>query len=133
MNRKQPLSLSESQIRKTCEDWLNINRWLWWPMPIGPVIRGKKDEKIWTKSPLKGFPDICGILKPLSGINPTPIFWAVEFKKSKGGKISEEQKFWHEKLRSNGVHILVADNVQNFIDWLSELQKYYYQKSEVKK
>lgn len=117
--------IPEKDIRKSCEDWLNLYRWLWWPMPIGPVLRGK--GKIWCQNPLKGFPDDCGILKPLPGFKPLPIFWAVEFK-CKKGKSSPEQLIWHKILRENGVHVLECRNTKEFIDWLESLQREYYKK-----
>lgn len=53
----------ESELQKQVFDWLKARGIFAWRMPIGPVMRGKPGQAVYSKSPIKGFPDIAGVLQ----------------------------------------------------------------------
>lgn len=103
--------MKERDILAAVKDYLNAKGYCWWRMPLGPVMQnGGK----FAKNPLKGFPDLCGILKSKKGV-----FFACELKQKKG-ITSLSQGNWLEKLAAAGVYAFVARSVDEFISKLEE-------------
>lgn len=86
-------------------------------MPIGPVVHTVGKKQIWKKNPLKGFPDIAGVLSSDEHFGK---LFVLEIKTDKG-KLKPEQKQWLIDLSENGVACAVIrsvdDVVEVMIDW----------------
>lgn len=105
--------VKEAEILKACLDWLEWKGYTAWRMPISPVMRGGGQNKLrFSPSPLKGFPDICGILNNFPGR-----LWACELK-TPSGKLSEDQRIWIDKLSRAGVVAIVARSLEEMISAL---------------
>ncbi len=103
MNQKEKQrkpNVKEAAILKDCLEWLAMMGYTAWRMPIGPVLRGH--SKAFSPSPIRGFPDICGILK----YRPGRMF-TVEVK-TDTGKLSDFQKQWFQRLAAAGVVTILA-------------------------
>jgi VRR-NUC domain len=112
-SRKAPVK--EMDILRSATDWLDVNQYLWWRMPLGPVLHSKGGQVRYKKNPLKGFPDIAGILKHKIGM-----FFACEFK-SKNGSESEVQIEWRNKLQNAGAKVFVCRSLDEFINNMKEI------------
>jgi hypothetical protein len=89
-------------------------------MPLGGVWKAG-GRRIAT-NPLKGFPDIAGILRKRQGV-----FWACELKKP-GGLVAPEQHTWIARLKNAGAEVWVAYSLAEFIEQI----KLAEQKKEIK-
>ena len=69
-----------------------------WRVPVGPVMRGGgKSQVRFSPSPIKGHPDIAGVLK-----RKTPgRYFVLELKRPKG-KVTPEQVEWLVRLQLAG-------------------------------
>ena len=102
------LAVKESDLLRTVQRWLQVKGVEWWRMPIGPVIHHLGGRAFWKPSPLKGFPDLCGVLtKTHRGV-----LWAIELK-SASGKVSPEQATWIVRLQQAGCAVTVARSVED--------------------
>jgi hypothetical protein len=107
--------IPEAQILKDITQWLTLKGYLWWRMPIGPVIRGGgKNGVRFSKNPLKVFPDLAGILD-----NKTGRFFACELKRD-GCKESPEQRAWIDALNSHGAKCFISRSLDEFIEQIGE-------------
>lgn len=88
----------ESQLQRAVLDWLKLNKICAWRMPIGAVTHHVNGREIRKKSPLKGFPDIAGIISrgPHRGM-----FFALELKSPKG-RLTAEQISWGQTIDDAG-------------------------------
>lgn len=90
---------SEDEVVKECKDYLKKNGWDPRTIYTGgiPIGFGKL-----AANPAKGIPDCIAFNKKTG-----KMIW-IEYKKSKGGIISDEQNEWHKLLRIAGhtVHII---------------------------
>ena len=80
-----------------------------WRMAVGPVLKKRGA----AKNPLKGFPDLMGVLKTGGGQ-----MFAIEVKRADGGTVSPDQRAWLTHLNSMGVLCIVgrsADYVARII------------------
>ena len=84
-------------------------------MPLGPVLHTQGGQVRYKKNPLKGFPDIAGILKRKKGQ-----FFACEFKAA-SGRTTPEQTEWHERLRESGAVVFVVKSLEEFIEKMGEI------------
>lgn len=108
--KKAAKMIPESQVLSDVCQWLTLEGYLWWRMPIGPVIRGGgKNGVRFSKNPLKGFPDIAGILDDKTGQ-----LFACELKRF-GAKPTPEQEAWHSRLMDYGVRCFMAHSLDEFI------------------
>jgi len=111
-------SVLEADFQRTVLEFLRKNHIEHWRMPIGPVL--KKGGTQWASNPLKGFPDIAGILKK----GQPGKFWALELK-TPTGRLSFEQQAWLERLTAAGASAAVVTNlveVAKFFRSLGEIE-----------
>lgn len=107
----------ERDILADCLVWLRLAGYLHWRMPIGPVMRGGGSQaKRFSKSPISGFPDICGILKIRAGI-----LFAVELK-TEDGILKNHQKIWIERIQKAGGIAFVARSLEEMVQKLKEAE-----------
>jgi len=114
--KKALLQVPEAQILKDCCNYLAALGYLWWRMPIGPIVRSSAKGTIFTKNALKGFPDLAGISKSHPGL-----FWACELKRHKA-KTTEAQDSWQSRLLASGAYAFVAHSFPEFLEKLMEME-----------
>lgn len=111
---------SEADLSRAVFDWLKVKRIFGWRMPVGPVVHRKMIRGVlrefWKKSPLKGFPDVAGVLKePHRGV-----LFVLELK-SKTGRVEPDQTAWLNDLSAAGVKTAVIRSIAEleavFRDW----------------
>ena len=86
-----------------------------------PVGMGKL-----ASNPIKGFPDTI-VMNPFA--KETKRFVLIEYKKSHGGILSQEQINWHAELRACGITVFVINSVnqlmEEFIGWYNDKETDY--------
>lgn len=87
----------ELEMTKLVLAWLREHGYVCWRMPISGVMKG---NGYMVKSPLKGFPDIAGLLKTQRGR-----FFALELKTAKG-VLSQAQEEWCARLSEGGACVM---------------------------
>lgn len=98
---------SEGELQKAAFEWLKIHRVFAWRMPIGPVVRGGGKVPLrYSKSPIKGFPDIAGVLRRA---HPGVLF-AIELKVG-DGKLTPEQVAWIVDLQAADAKCAVVRSI----------------------
>lgn len=95
---------TEVQVVAECTKYLRGLRWVVKLLYTGgiPLAGGKR-----APNPAKGIPD-CVAFHPESG----KMIW-IEYKRSHGGLISEDQKIWHDLLRICGQKIYVINSLKS--------------------
>ncbi len=84
-------------------DWLKAKGILHWRQHLGAVrVKGAR-----IKNPMKGFPDIAGVLPDTDGQ-----LFVIEVKQE-AGRFSMEQIEWMTILRNAGVLYIVATSVED--------------------
>ena len=78
-------------------------------MPLGGVRHAGRNKA----NPLKGFPDLFGVLKRRSGV-----MFAIEVKTEKG-MLSPEQLTWFARLDALGCAVCVARSAEQAMSWLA--------------
>ena len=98
--------LSEDEVIHKCTKWIKMQGWAIKTLYTGgiPVAGGRR-----APNPCKGIPDSIIFIPKHS-----QIIW-VEWKKSHGGIISQEQAQWHKDLRSCGQMVYVISSYEQFI------------------
>lgn len=98
----------ESDFQADLLRWLKRHEIEHWRMPLGPryVNGGVKG-----KNPLKGFPDVCGLLSRRHAGQ----FWALELKTPGTGKIGADQAAWMVRLKAAGAPVAVVVNMAEVI------------------
>lgn len=102
---------TEAQVISECKKYLLKEGWVWKTIYTGgiPTSGGS-----FATNPSKGIPDcICFHTKT------NKMMW-IEFKKSKGGIISQEQKDWHNLLRNSGQVVYVINSLSLLKEKLNE-------------
>lgn len=103
----------ESEFQKELLAWLKKHGIEHWRMPLGAVIhRGGA----FGKNPLKGFPDIMGIL---TKAHPGRT-WALELKRP-NGVVSPEQAAWLARLKMAGAAVGVVRNLPEALVFFRDL------------
>jgi hypothetical protein len=92
---------SEADLQRAVFAWMKSHGIFAWRMPVGPVVqrqvvRGAMQTH-WKKSPLKGFPDIAGVLRR----GRPGVLFVLELK-SKRGECTPEQVSWMVDLQAAG-------------------------------
>lgn len=109
------LEQSEAELQRDVLSWLAIYNILHWRMPIGAVLhrkgKGSNVKEFRKPSPIKGFPDIAGVL---SKENRGMLF-ALELK-SKKGRLTQDQKIWIAKLELAGAKAAVIKSLDDLIE-----------------
>jgi hypothetical protein len=107
---------SESKLQRAAMDWLKAHNVVHWRMPLGPVVHTIGKRQIWKRNPLKGFPDIAGIL---TKAHPGVLF-TIEFKSS-SGRLENEQKHWRSLITSAKARHAVVKSLQDLeqvmVEW----------------
>jgi hypothetical protein len=80
----------------------------WWRMNLGAVMHQVGGKMIYKKNPLKGFPDIAGVLKR----RDRGRFFAIELK-TKTGRLSPEQMMWQMELERVGAAVAVVRSIED--------------------
>ncbi len=101
---KVPESVIQSQILRYLEHHERDGRLSFWRLPLGGVKHGG----IRKVSPMRGFPDIFGV------IAPTGRLFALEVK-TKDGKLSEVQEATLVRLREMGARAEVVRSLEEAI------------------
>lgn len=109
MPKDCPHKVKESEIQKAILSYLGFKGYLARKMPLGSMMVSNGG---FAKHPLKGFPDIFGILKNRKGV-----MFCIEVKTAEG-KLRKEQKEWISLLESQNVPCLVARSLEDIITWL---------------
>ena len=107
----------EADFQRTVLEFLRKNHVEHWRMTMGPVL---KKGGTWAQNPLKGFPDIAGVLQKK---HPGK-FWALELKTATG-RLSLEQSAWLVRLKAAGAEAAVVTNlmeVSKFFRALGEIE-----------
>lgn len=107
----------EADLQRAIMAWLKRQGIEHWRMPLGPVLHG--GGRRWGENPIKGFPDLAGILKR----EHHGRFWALELK-SATGRLSPEQSAWILRLKYAGAAVTVVKSmgeVEHFFRGLGEI------------
>lgn len=110
--------VKEIDIQRLILEWLDANHYFNLRVPISGVAHKIGNKTIYKKNPLKGFPDIMGILKTKPGI-----MFTIEVK-SKNGKLRPDQVLMKQKLESAGVVYILARSLYDVIEELSKHEQY---------
>ena len=100
--------LSESDLQRAVMAWLKKRCIMHFRMPLGAVMHQVGGQMIWKKNPLKGFPDIAGVLKR----RDKGRFFAIELKTAKG-RLSPEQTYWQMALAETGAAVAVIRSIDD--------------------
>jgi hypothetical protein len=111
--KKPAVKIKEADLLSYASKRLEHRGVLWWRMPIGGVAHMVGPKMIFKKSPIKGFPDLCGLTSKGE-------FFAIELK-SATGKLSPEQKEWLTKLYNNRARVEVLKSFQEIDDFIASL------------
>ena len=107
----------EKDILKSILSWLDLNKYTYWRNSIGPVMRGGGKAKLsFSPNPMRGFPDLAGIVPGSNGR-----LWTAEVK-TKTGKLSEHQLLWQERLKSAGVVYFVPRSLDEMVSYLLDAE-----------
>lgn len=120
VNQKKKACPKEADLQRAVLAWLKVRGIFAWRMPIGPVlhreVRGGAMITHWKKSPLKGFPDVAGVLQR----RRKGSLFALELKTAKR-KLTPEQVMWMVNLQAAGAAVAtirsVADLELAMRDW----------------
>lgn len=107
--------VKESDIQRSILDWLNANGYFCLRVPLGGVAQSIGNKVIYKRNPMRGFPDILGLMKQQPGF-----MFVIEVKTPKG-VLSKEQKAMREQLENRGVVYILA---RCLADVIEELYKY---------
>lgn len=108
------LILSEEYEQTRFVDWLSTNNYMFTSIPNSTFTRSWSQKAKNTRTGLrKGFPDMAIVLK-----RGALLF--LELKRTKGGKVSPEQKAWLEALNGCGVAAFVAKGAVEAIQHVLE-------------
>jgi hypothetical protein len=102
--------MKESELLSFALTCLKQSGLVCWRVPNGPVTHSINGRMIRKCSPIKGFPDLAGVL-------PNGKFFAVELKSEKG-RLSPEQIEWITKLNYSGAIAVVLrskDEIREFV------------------
>lgn len=112
---------SEADLQRAVMAWLTKRCIKHWRMPLGAIMHQVNGNMIWKKNPLKGFPDIAGVLKR----RDKGRFFAIELKTAKG-RLSPEQTYWQMALAETGAAVAVIRSIEDleaFFDEHGELAR----------
>ncbi|SEP83694.1 VRR-NUC domain-containing protein [Treponema bryantii] len=102
----------ENGVLKDCLEYLRLQGFFVWRNNVGCAKLGNR----FIRFGLKGSSDILGIL-------PNGQFLAVECKREKGGKLSEEQKEFLDKINKNNGFAICVNSVYDLEQKLYEYSK----------
>ena len=94
--------MKEIEIQKTIMDWLKLEGYYFWRMPVGGVRQQMNGKMIFKKSPVKGFPDIMGVFR-------TGRLFGIEVKSAKGKLSDSQEKIMKDLIGNNVLYIVARD------------------------
>jgi len=100
--------MTEADLQRAVMTWLTKRCIMHFRMPLGAVMHQVGGNMIWKKNPLKGFPDIAGVLKR----RDRGRFFAIELKTAKG-RLSPEQNYWQMALAETGAAVAVIRSIED--------------------
>lgn len=112
--RREPSAVpTEHQEQVRLVAWMRKKGWTFCAIPNGgsrsSAIEGARLRSAGLQ---RGFPDLL-------------VFWpvqaAIELKRQKGGRVSDEQKAWLDTLKGCGWHAQVCRGSDAAIEWLEEI------------
>lgn len=112
---------SEDAVKAECIEWLKSLNYVSRTVYLGgiPVGFGRL-----APNPIKGFPDTI-VMNPYTYLDKR--FCLIEYKKSHGGVLSQEQINWHAELDACGVKVFVINSLEElkaqFTEWLKPHKK----------
>jgi len=101
--------MKEIDIQREILEYLTVKEYFHWRMPVGGVPQQNRGKMIFKKSPIKGFPDIMGVLSS----SPGKLF-GIEVK-TPIGKMSKDQKIVRDKFLEAGCVFIVARSLEDVI------------------
>jgi hypothetical protein len=103
--------MKESELLSFALTCLKQSGLVYWRVNNSPSLFNNKSGQVcFRKSPVKGFPDLAGVL-------PSGKFFAIEIKTDKG-RLSPEQIEWITKLNHSGAIAVVLrskDEIREFV------------------
>jgi len=109
--------MKEAELLSFALNCLKQSGLVYWRVPNGPVMHSINGKMIRKCSPVKGFPDLAGVL-------PNGKFFAIELKTDKG-RLSPEQIEWITKLNHSGAIAVVLrskDEIREFVASASKMK-----------
>jgi hypothetical protein len=107
--------MKESDLLSYALSSLKLSGLVAWRVPNGPVLHSIGSNQIRKKSPIKGFPDIAGVM-------PNGKFFAIELKTPKG-RLSPEQVEWISKLNMSSAMAVVLRSREEIDEFISAVSK----------
>lgn len=96
--------IKEQDIQRAILDWLTAKQCVHWRCNLqGARVAGGRR----IKNPMKGFPDIAGVLPDNSGR-----MFVIEVKRP-GGVLSADQQKWRQVLEERGVIYILAYSIMD--------------------
>lgn len=105
--------MSEAELLRFTLDALATSTLVHWRMPIGGVRHTFGKKMVMKKSPVCGFPDVCGLTHEGT-------FFGIELK-SESGRVSLVQSIVQEKLRGSNAFITVARNPEDVLTFIENI------------
>lgn len=110
--------MKESELLTFAIKVLKKSGLVYWRVPNGAVMHSIAGKMVRKCSPMKGFPDLAGIM-------PNGQFWAIEVKTEKG-KLSEDQLRWItalNKSKATAVVLRSKDEISNFVACAMQIRR----------
>lgn len=107
--------MRESEIQREIAVWLAARGVLFWRCNLGGVRRSGKG---FTSNPMRGFPDLAGIM----GCGTGRLF-TIEVK-TKVGRLSPEQERWRAVLEAKGVVYILARSLDDVATRFKAYEEY---------
>lgn len=103
--------MKESDLLTFAIKTLKKSGLVFWRVPNGPVMHSIAGKMVRKCSPIKGFPDIAGIM-------PDGKFWAMELK-TETGRLSPEQIGWIAAINDTGGTAVVLRSKDEIADFIA--------------
>lgn len=110
--------MKESELLTFCLQTLKKSGLVYWRVPNGPVMHNLGGKLIRKCSPIRGFPDVAGVM-------PNGRFFAIELK-TETGKLSPEQAQWIAALnhsKATAVILRTKDEIADFVACASQVRQ----------
>jgi len=104
----------EKDVVKSCNSYLKRNGWITKTVYLGGIPLG--GGKL-AANPLAGFPDCMAF-----HIDKKQLL-LIEYKRQVGGKLSDDQIYFHKLLRHVGLTVIVVNSLQSLKEQICQLAK----------
>jgi len=105
--------MSEAELLRFTLHALATSTLIHWRMPVSGVPQSFGKKMVMKKSPVCGFPDVCGLTHEGT-------FFGIELKSEKG-RVSLVQSIVQEKLRGSNAFITVARNPEEVLTFIENI------------